>query len=66
MFVGHEVSVIADKDEVLKRVLVSVENNVYFVCKAEEFEAATKEGREPVCIGFRREYVLELQQNGDQ
>ncbi len=55
---AKQVTVVADKDEVLKRVLVSVENNVYFVCRPEEFEAATKEGREPVCIGFRREYVV--------
>lgn len=57
----NKVTVIADKDEVLSRVLVSVENDVYFVCKPEEYQAAKKEGREPVCIGFRREYVLGLQ-----
>jgi hypothetical protein len=55
---GEKVAVIADKDEVLNRVLVSVENGVLFVCKLEEFEAAKREGREPACIGFRREYVV--------
>lgn len=58
MFETKHVNVVADKDEILNRVLVSVENNVYFVCRPEEFEAAAKEGREPVCIGFRREYVV--------
>lgn len=57
---GQLVTLLADGNEVIQRQLVSVENGVLFVCKPEEFEAAKKEGREPVCIGFRREYVLEL------
>jgi hypothetical protein len=59
MFTGQLVRLIADRDVVIERVLVSVENGVYFVCKPEEFEAAKHESREPICIGFRREYVLE-------
>jgi hypothetical protein len=50
----------ADRGEVLERVLVSVENGVCFVCKREEYEAARLENREPVCIGFRQEYVIGL------
>jgi hypothetical protein len=55
---GMAVKVVADRGEILNRVLVSVENDIYFVSKPEEFEAAKKEGREPICIGFRREYVV--------
>lgn len=58
MIKGEVVTLLADGDEVIKRTVVSVQNGVLFVCKSEEFEAATKEGREPVCIGFRREYVV--------
>jgi hypothetical protein len=36
-----------------------VENGVLFVCKPEEFDAAKLENREPRCIGFRREYLVE-------
>jgi hypothetical protein len=59
MFTGQLLSLISDRNVVIERVLVSVENGVYFVCKSEEFDAAKNEGREPICIGFRREYVLE-------
>lgn len=60
MIEGKSVTLMADKDEVLNRVLVSVENDVYFVCKPEEYQAAAREGRDPVCIGFKREYVVGL------
>jgi hypothetical protein len=55
---GKEVSLISCGDKVISRVIVSVEGDVYFVCKKEEFETARRENREPVCIGFRKEYVL--------
>lgn len=58
MIKGEDVTLLADGDEVINRKLVSVENGVYFVCKREEYDAAMKEGREPVCIGFRKEYVV--------
>ena len=58
MIAGQQVKLIADRDEVITRTIVSVDNDVYFVCKSEEFEAAKMENREPICIGFRREYVL--------
>jgi hypothetical protein len=58
MTAGHLVNVIADRGGIIKRTVVSVENDVYFVCKPEEFEVARKEGREPVCTGFKREYIL--------
>jgi len=56
---NKEITILADRDEVITRTVVSVENDMYFVCKKEEFEAARRENREPVCIGFRREYVLD-------
>jgi hypothetical protein len=58
MTVGDEVTLVADKGEVITRTIVSVHDGVYFVCKREEFEASKREAREPVCVGFKREYVL--------
>lgn len=46
-------------DRIIQRRLVAVENGLFFVCKDEEFEAALRDGREPVCIGFRPEYILD-------
>lgn len=59
MIAGTDVTLLSDRDVIIKRKLVSVENGVYFVCKPEEFELAAREGREPICIGFRREYVID-------
>lgn len=58
MITGQTLSVVMDGDIVAERRLVSVENDVFFVCKDEEFEAAKREGREPICIGFKSEYVV--------
>lgn len=55
---GEVLNLLAYGDIVIQRVLVAVENDVYFVCKPDEFERAQEQHREPVCIGFRREYVL--------
>ncbi len=61
MTAGQELTLISDGDIIIKRRLVAVENGLLFVCKDEEFEAAKREKREPVCIGFRPEYVVEPQ-----
>lgn len=55
---GKVINLIAYSDDVIQRRIVSVENGVYFVCKGDEYEAARREDREPVCIGFRPEYVI--------
>ena len=54
-----EVTLLSHNDVVITRVLVSVENDMLFVCKREEFDAARRENREPVCIGFKREYLIQ-------
>ena len=60
LIAGNDVSLISDGDKIITRRIVSVDGDVYFVCKDEEFEQAKVEGREPVCIGFKRKYVVEL------
>ncbi len=59
MIAGQTLTIVSDRDVIIKRRLVSVDNDVYYVCRTEEFEAAIRENREPTCIGFRREYVLQ-------
>jgi hypothetical protein len=59
MIVGNEVTLSSLGDVIIRRVVVSVENGMLFVCKREEFESAKREVRVPVCIGFRAEYVVD-------
>ena len=59
MTVGQLLTLVSYQDVVIHRRLVAVENGLFFVCKAEEFEAARRERREPTCIGFRPEYLLD-------
>jgi hypothetical protein len=56
------VTIVSYGDNIIQRKLVSVENGLFFVCKEEEFDAAQRELREPVCIGFRQEYILDSEQ----
>jgi hypothetical protein len=58
MTAGKVLTIIADRNEVIKRMCISVENCVYFVCTVEEYMSSQLERRDPVCIGFRREYIL--------
>jgi hypothetical protein len=60
MTTGQLLTIVSDGDNIIQRKLVSVENDMFFVCKPEEFEAASRERREPICIGFKREYILDL------
>jgi hypothetical protein len=55
---GNDINLSAVGGEVIRLVVVSVEGDVYFVCKREEFERAKREGREPACIGFHRRDVV--------
>jgi hypothetical protein len=58
MSVGKVLTTEADRDAIIKRLCLSVENGVYFVCTTQEYVAAQREDKEPRCIGFRREYIL--------
>ncbi len=55
---------VMDGDVVADRIVVSIGGGVFFVCKPEEFEAAKRENREPVCIGFKPEYIVNLHKLG--
>lgn len=59
MIVGEEVTVNQYGDRTIRRILVSVEKRVLFVCKREEFDTALRENREPICVGFQIEDLVE-------
>lgn len=42
----------------LVRRVVAVEGDTVFVCTEEEYTSASRESREPKCIGFNRKYVV--------
>jgi hypothetical protein len=42
----------------IARRVVGAEGDTVFVCTEEEYTAAKREGREPVCIGFNIKYVV--------
>ncbi len=43
---------------VLTRILITDGGDTVYVSREEEYEAARKEGREPKCVGFNRQFVL--------
>ncbi|MBI4301185.1 MAG: hypothetical protein HY664_01080 [Chloroflexi bacterium] len=45
-------------EEIVRRI-VKINPGVVLVCKEEEYQSAQEEGREPISVGFRFEYILE-------
>ena len=52
MNIGDSVCVMDMHDNKLVRVVVAIEDDYVYVCRAEEAHRAKEEGREPNCIGF--------------
>jgi hypothetical protein len=46
---------------VIERTVVRDLGDILLVCLPREFEAAARESREPVAVGFRHEYVIPAQ-----
>ena len=44
--------------------IVSVDDRTVYVCREEEFRQAKAERREPVSVGFSRQFVLEVLDEG--
>ena len=57
---GDVIKVRAFGNEVLKRRVVAVYDNVVAICRDEEFKQAEKEKREPNVVGFKVTDVLEV------
>lgn len=51
--------------EIIERVLLAVERGTVVVCRKEEYEAAERERREPVVIGFPLSDVVESDEGAE-
>jgi len=60
MRTGQRVEVMEAFDiKAIKRVVAADQRNIY-VCREDEFDRATAESREPICVGFGREFLLRV------
>jgi hypothetical protein len=59
---GQMIKLRAYGNEVITRQLVRLDKETVVVCRSEEYEAAIRENREPVSVGFNiRDVVLPIQ-----
>jgi hypothetical protein len=59
---GQMIKLRAYGNEVITRQLVRLDKETVVVCRSEEYEAALREKREPVSVGFNiRDVVLPIQ-----
>jgi hypothetical protein len=56
---GSTVKLRAYGGEIIERRIVAVRGNTVAVCKDEEYQAAQREGREPLSVGFPLSAVVE-------
>jgi hypothetical protein len=54
---GKEVTLISYGGKLINRVVVKDLGSVLLVCKTCELEQARTEKRDPICIGFKKEYI---------
>ncbi len=65
MEIGKRVRLKAYGGEIIERRVVAVEGDTVAVCTEKEYAQAAKEGREPLSVGFRREYVIAQEPTGE-
>lgn len=58
---GQMIKLKAYGNEIITRRLVRLDKDIVIVCKPEEYEAALREKREPVSVGFHTKDVMMLQ-----
>jgi hypothetical protein len=58
---GQAVIVTNFDGKLLKRTVVEVIRGIVLICKDEEYEQAKRSRSLPWCVGFRREYVREVE-----
>ena len=56
--IGDLIRLRAYGDKVIVRRVVHIEDGVVVICRDEEYQAAQREGRQPVAVGFHKKYVL--------
>ena len=63
---GSWVRVHAYGGEIIMRRVVEVDGDTIAICRDDEFQAAQREGREPVSVGFPRNAVVGEDGGGDR
>lgn len=57
---GDLVTIIDYEGRKLERKTVEISVDTVYVCTEEEFENAENQGLEPICVGFKSEFVIAL------
>jgi len=52
MRTGDHVYLRAYGDELIQRRVIAMSDRLVYVCRDDEYEVATREGREPISVGF--------------
>lgn len=58
MEIGKIIRLRAYDNQVINRRVIALRNKTVYVCEEKEYEKAHQEGREPVCVGFNVQYIL--------
>ena len=56
---GQLIRLQAYGDKALQMIVVSEEGDTVYVCRMEEYEAAKTDNRDPKCVGFNRQFILQ-------
>lgn len=56
---GDWVRVRAYGGEIITRRVVEVDGDIIVICRDDEYQAARREGREPVSVGFPRSAIVD-------
>jgi hypothetical protein len=64
MEIGQKIRVMEAFENISIKRIVSADHRNLYVCTEEEFELAKAENREPISIGFGRQYVLGILDEG--
>ena len=55
--VGQLIEVVDFYGETLTRKAVEISDDTVYICTVEESDAAQKSGRDPICVGFKIDWV---------
>lgn len=59
LITGSKILVRAFDGKVLERIVVADQGEVVIITKEEEYDAARREGREPLAVGFKKKDIIQ-------
>ncbi len=60
--IGSLISAIDFRGNRLVRKVVEISGETVYICTVEEFDLASKLRKQPLCVGFNREFIEPVQQ----